>query len=153
MSDEERATSDLKDCECFFHASLQTSIILYNLYITWLPLALGWSHKRTITQTDRNRYKKSLPSTRNRHQKRVRSHETTRKRWRRCSTYAGPVSGAVLLPQKQRRRLPAHSYHGYPSVYSPLWLSFSLPEASVCSRCFNSMQSLPVEASTVILSG
>jgi len=66
----------------------------------------GWSHTRTITQTDRNRYQKSLPSTRNRHQKLVRSHETARKRWRRCSTYAGPVSGAVLLPLKQRRRLP-----------------------------------------------
>ena len=69
-------------------------------------------------------------------QKRVRSHETARKRWRRCSTYARPVSGAVVLPQTQRRRLPAHGCHGCPSVYSPLWtlwLIFSLPEASVCS--------------------
>ena len=99
---------------------------------------LSPGHTRTITQTDHNRYQKSIPSTRNRHQKSVRSHETARKRRRRCSTYAGPVGGAVLLPQKQRRRLPAHGCHGCLSVYSPLWtlwLFFSLPEASVCSCC------------------
>ena len=37
------------------------------------------------TETNLSLFQKSLPST--------------RKRWRRCSTYAGPVSGAVLLPQ------------------------------------------------------
>ena len=71
----------------FKNGRIQISIRAGDAPPTWATLHL---------QTDRNRYQKSLPSTRNRHQERVRSHETARKRWRRCSTYARPVSGAVV---------------------------------------------------------
>ena len=46
----------------------------------------------TETKTNRGRYPKSLPSTRNRYKKRVRPHETARPAGGAVSTYAGPVS-------------------------------------------------------------
>ena len=49
-----------------------------------------------------------------------------RDRWKRCSTYAATVSGAVTstkIHQKQRRRAaqqpPPQCCHGYPSVHAP----------------------------------
>ena len=54
-----------------------------------------------------------------------RSHETARERWRRCSTYAGLVSGAVLSPQntpKAAKKTPEYGCHGCPSDYAPRWI-------------------------------
>ena len=45
----------------------------------------------------------------------------TRDHWKRCSTYAGPVIDAVLLPQntpKAVKKTPEHGCHGCPSVYA-----------------------------------
>ena len=51
------------------------------------------------------------------------------KRWTRCSTYAGTVSGAVTSATKytksseeDSRAAPQQCCHGYPSVYAPRWI-------------------------------
>ena len=46
----------------------------------------NWSETQTHTKRKRTEYDMK---------KVFRSHETARKRWRRCSTYAGPLSGAT----------------------------------------------------------
>ena len=119
----------MKEEKKFYFKCFESCILHIKRFHLIQPRSVFTKLLHTEAKTNQCRYQKSLPSTRNRLNKRVRPHETARPAG---STYAGPVSGAVLPPQNTPKAAKKTSRAWLP--WLPFWL-FSTVDLATCSSC------------------